>query len=98
MGSLFAKSVTLRKDVKITDEEFSQLRDFIYAQTGIYIGDNRKYLLENRLANRLRDLNLKTFGEYYYFLRYDPSRKEELNRLFDVITTMKPVFLEILPS
>ncbi|KUJ95717.1 MAG: Chemotaxis protein methyltransferase [Desulfonauticus sp. 38_4375] len=98
MGSLLAKSVTLRKDVKITDEEFSQLRDFIYAQTGIYIGDNRKYLLENRLANRLRDLNLKTFGEYYYFLRYDPSRKDELNRLFDVITTNETSFFRNPPQ
>ena len=45
--------------VKATDEEFRQLRDFIYAQCGIYVADNRKYLLENRLANRLKLLNLK---------------------------------------
>ncbi|SDN60665.1 chemotaxis protein methyltransferase CheR [Desulfonauticus submarinus] len=98
MSSLFSKTVTLRKDIKISDEEFSKLRDFIYAQTGIYIGDNRKYLLENRLVNRLRDLNLKTFGEYYYFLRYDPSRREELNRLFDVITTNETSFFRNPPQ
>jgi chemotaxis protein methyltransferase CheR len=44
MSSLFSKSITLRKEQKITDEEFSQLRDFIYDQCGIYIADNRKYL------------------------------------------------------
>ncbi len=30
MGSLFSSSITLRKSVKISDDEFVQLRDFIY--------------------------------------------------------------------
>lgn len=98
MSSLFSKTVTLRKSTKISDEEFSKLREFIYLQTGIYIGDNRKYLLENRLANRLRDLNLKSFAEYYHFLRYDPARKDELNRLFDVITTNETSFFRNPPQ
>ncbi len=92
MSSLFSKTVTLNKDHKVTDEEFRQLRDFIYEQCGIYIADNRKYLIENRLANRLKDLNLKTFGEYYYFLRYDANRRLELNRLFEVVTTNETSF------
>jgi len=92
MASLFSKTITLRNDLKITDKEFLQLRDFIYEQSGIYINDNRKYLLENRLINRLKELNLKSFGEYYYFLKYDPGRKQELNRLFEVITTNETSF------
>ncbi|WP_456324995.1 CheR family methyltransferase [Desulfonauticus submarinus] len=98
MSSLLSKTVILRKNIKISDEEFSKLRDFIYAQTGIYIGNDRKYLLENRLVTRLRDLNLNTFGEYYCFLRYDPSRQEELNRLFDVITTNETSFFRNPPQ
>jgi chemotaxis protein methyltransferase CheR len=92
MSSLFSKSITLRKDLKISDEEFKQLRDFIYEQSGIYIADNRKYLLENRLGNRLKELSLKDFGEYYYYLRYDSGRRQELNRLFEVITTNETSF------
>ncbi len=90
--SLFAKGITLKKDLEIGDEEFAQLRDFIYSQCGIYIGDSRKYLLENRLANRLKENNLKSFGEYYYFLRYDPGRRSEINKLFEVITTNETSF------
>jgi Methylase of chemotaxis methyl-accepting proteins len=60
MSSLFSSTITLGKELKVTDAEFAQLRDFIYAQCGIYVADNRKYLLENRLANRLKQLNLKT--------------------------------------
>lgn len=92
MSSLFSKTITVPKEHKVSDEEFANLRDFIYEQSGIYIADNRKYLLENRLVNRLKDLNLKTFGEYFYFLKYDPGRKRELNRLFEVITTNETSF------
>lgn len=93
MSSLFAnKATTFQKDLQVTDEEFLQLRDFIYEQSGIYIAENRKYLIENRLSNRIKDLNLKTFSEYYYFLRFDPKRKDELARLFEAITTNETSF------
>lgn len=92
MSSLFSKTISLRKELKISDLEFTQLRDFIYEQAGIFIAGNRKYLLENRLANRLKELNLKSFGEYYYYLQYDPGKKAELNKLFEVITTNETSF------
>jgi chemotaxis protein methyltransferase CheR len=92
MTSLFSKTISLRKDLKISDTEFGQLRDFIYAQSGIYVADNRKYLVENRLAARLKELNLKSFAEYHTFLQYDSTRRQELNRLFEVITTNETSF------
>ncbi|MEW5771887.1 MAG: protein-glutamate O-methyltransferase CheR [Thermodesulfobacteriota bacterium] len=92
MSALFAKTISLGKEFVISDDEFRQLRDYIYGQSGIYIADNRKYLLENRLRNRLKQLNLKSFGEYYYYLQYDPQRKQELNRLFEVVTTNETSF------
>ncbi len=98
MKGLFSKTATLRDELKISDSEFVQLRDFIYEQTGIFIGDNRKYLLENRLANRLKEHSLNSFGEYYYFLKYDPGRREELNRLFAVITTNETSFFRNPPQ
>jgi len=92
MSTLFNKSLSLSTALKISDSEFVQLRDFIYQQSGIYIAENRKYLVENRLTNRIKELNLKTFGEYYYFLRFDASRKEEMSKLFEVITTNETSF------
>ncbi|WP_045221810.1 CheR family methyltransferase [Desulfonatronum thioautotrophicum] len=74
------------------DAEFQQLRDFIYTLSGIYISDNRKYLLENRLSNRIKALNLKNYGEYLYYLKYDKGRRQELPRLFEVITTNETSF------
>jgi len=92
MSSLFSKSISLGKELKITDQEFTGLRDFIYAQCGIYIADNRKYLLENRLGNRLKKLTLKNFDEYYNYLRYDVAKDRELKKLFEVITTNETSF------
>ncbi len=90
--SLFSKTISRGKELKITDSEFANLRDFIYAQCGIFIADNRKYLLENRLGNRLKNLNLKNFDEYYNFLRYDGSKAREMKKLFEVITTNETSF------
>jgi chemotaxis protein methyltransferase CheR len=78
--------------IQVSNEEFLQLRDFIYAQSGIFIAEARKYLVENRLNNRIKALNLKNFGEYYYYLRFDPTRREELTKLFEVITTNETSF------
>ncbi|MFA7165427.1 MAG: protein-glutamate O-methyltransferase CheR [Desulfoplanes sp.] len=92
MTSSFTKSITLRKQVTMDDVEFGHLRDFIYEKCGIYIPDNRKYLLENRLLNRLRFFGLRTFGEYFYFLKSDQGGKTELQALFEVITTNETSF------
>ena len=92
MSSLFSSATPFRKELKITDEEFIQLRDFIYQQCGIFIAENRKYLVENRLSNRIKDLNLKSYSEYYNFLRFDASKRLELNKLFEVVTTNETSF------
>ena len=80
------------KKLRIADDEFVQLRELIYTLCGIFIADSRKYLVENRLTNRLKELNLKSFGEYYHFLRFDKSRTTEVQQLFDVITTNETSF------
>ncbi|MEZ6853319.1 CheR family methyltransferase [Halodesulfovibrio aestuarii] len=92
MSSLFSRTTSFQRELHASDEEFRQIRDHIYELCGIHIADNRKYLVENRLAARLKALNLKSFGEYYYYLRYDKNRRDELNRLYEVITTNETSF------
>ena len=91
-SSVSASLSPMARATKVSDDEFIQLRDFVYEQSGIYIAETRKYLVENRLANRLKELNLKNFGEYYYYLRFDPGRRNELTKLFEVITTNETSF------
>ncbi len=91
-------SSPFRKDLAITDEEFILLRDFIYKQCGIFIAENRKYLIENRFSNRIKELNLKNYNDYYKFLRYDSKRDEELNKLFVLVTTNETSFFRNPPQ
>ncbi|WP_297828522.1 protein-glutamate O-methyltransferase CheR [uncultured Desulfovibrio sp.] len=84
--------------MQISDEEFVLLRDFIYQQCGIFIAENRKYLVENRLSNRIKELNLKSYNEYYNFLRFDANRRTELNKLFEVVTTNETSFFRNPPQ
>ncbi|WP_462323613.1 CheR family methyltransferase [Desulfoplanes sp.] len=92
MGSLFATSISVKKQITIRDEEFFLLRDFIYDKCGIFVADNRKYLLENRLLNRIKALGLKNYGEYYYYLKYDRGASAELSSLYRVVTTNETSF------
>jgi chemotaxis protein methyltransferase CheR len=90
MGSLFSKSTALRKGVKITDEEFVRLRDFIYDKSGIFVDEKRKYLFESRFSRRLGELGLTSFTDYIKFLRVD--RGPELKQLFEMVTTNETSF------
>lgn len=96
--SLFSSAITLRKDNGISEDEFIQLRDFIYQQFGIFIAENRKYLVENRLSGRLKELNLKSYSDYYHYLRFDPNCRAELTRLAEVVTTNETSFFRNPPQ
>lgn len=92
MGSLFSKSTTLRKSVRITDEEFVELRDFIYEKCGIFVDVKRKYLFESRFSKRLGELGLSSFADYVKYLKFDHKKTEELKQLFELVTTNETSF------
>lgn len=75
----------------MADDVFRQLRDFIYEQSGIFIPDNKKYFLENRLGRRVQEKNLKGYDEYLYLLKFGGD-KNELIKLFELVTTNETFF------
>lgn len=80
-------------------EEFTVLRDFIYEKTGIYFAETKTYLLESRLTNRLSELGLSSFEDYYYHLKYGADKaKTELVNLYDVVTTNETSFFRNPPQ
>ena len=79
-------------------EEFAVLRSFVYEKAGIYFSDKKAYLLENRLKNRLHELNLSSLEDYYYYLRYGDGSKEELFNFYDVVTTNETSFFRNPPQ
>lgn len=78
--------------IPLPDDVFRLIRDFIHDYCGIYFDDGSKYLLERRLSRRLQQRQLRSFEEYYHFLRYDRKREEELALLVDNLTTNETYF------
>jgi chemotaxis protein methyltransferase CheR len=84
--------------IPLPDDVFRLLRDFIHGYCGIFFDDASKFLLERRLSRRLEQHHLKTFEEYYHFLRYDRKREEELTILVDNLTTNETYFFRESPQ
>jgi len=80
-----ASTLTMNEDI------FKQLRDFIYEKTGIYVPDNKKYFLENRLSRIVKEKNFRGYEDYLHFLNYSAQR-HDIARLFDAITTNETFF------
>lgn len=76
----------------MSQDEFRLLRDFVYQHWGLNFTEDSKYLLEKRLAKRLVKNNLKTFKDYYYYLRYNPGKEQELTEVIDLLTTNETYF------
>jgi chemotaxis protein methyltransferase CheR len=84
--------------LKMADETFILLRDFIYENSGIYFADSKKGQLETRLVMRLKANNLPDFDKYYYLLKYDPQAAREMRALFDSVTTNETSFFRSPPQ
>ena len=84
--------------IPLPDDIFRLLRDFIHGYCGIYFDDGSKFLLERRLTRRLEQRQLRSFEEYYHFLRYDRKREEELTVLVDNLTTNETYFFRESPQ
>ncbi|MGC8493756.1 MAG: CheR family methyltransferase [Syntrophobacteraceae bacterium] len=71
----------------LTDMEFRLLRDLIYEQCGIFLAENKAYLIENRLAGLLEQSGSSTFGEFYLKVKNLPQSNRLCTLMVDAITT-----------
>lgn len=79
-------------DIRMRPDEFRLLRDLVNGNAGIYFGDDALPSFERRLRERLVSLGLKSFGEYYQFLRFGSSNPAELEEAIDLLTTNETYF------
>jgi chemotaxis protein methyltransferase CheR len=86
--------VSLLHDVGPTLDlkEFRLLRDCVNRFCGIHFADDSAYIVERRLRERLRELGIEDFAEYYRYLRYHPNAEAELERAAEVLTTNETYF------
>ncbi len=76
---------------EITDEEFALFQALIQKETGIQLPEVKRSLLVGRLARRVRDLELRTFGEYYRRVTAEGDAAERVH-LFDRMATNETRF------
>jgi len=72
--------------MKITDNEFLLLRDYIEENCGICLNKDKAYLLENRLVHFIEEYKCKDFSEFYYILKTS-NRKDLKDKILDAMTT-----------
>ena len=77
----------------LSDDDFYKLRDIIYNEAGIKLGDVKKILMQSRLIKRLRDLKLDNFTEYYEYL-INNFEDEKINFINSITTNKTDFFRE----
>jgi len=85
-------SIIGEKMIKISDDEFRLLAEYIKEHSGIHLKDEKKTLLVGRLSNMLTELGIDSFMSYYKFLKNDTNGKE-LSKLIDKVTTNHTYFM-----
>ncbi len=78
--------------LQMNDEDFNLLRDFIRAESGIHFGESSKAILEKRMSRLVRARRIRSYRDYYYFLRYDKRKDEEMDSVIDAVTTNETYF------
>jgi chemotaxis protein methyltransferase CheR len=73
-------------------DDFDALRRLIRDHCGIWLGDTKVSFLQVRLADRMQAWNISSPREYYYFVKYDASGSEEIQRLVDAVTVNETWF------
>jgi len=73
----------------ISTKEFRLFQSLVYREAGISLSDQKRALLVGRLAPRLRELALDSFGAYFDRVSSD---REELVRMIDSVCTNETHF------
>jgi chemotaxis protein methyltransferase CheR len=71
----------------ISSQEFMMLRRYIEEESGIYLGDDKSYLVENRLSNLAREYGCSTFGQLYCKIAGGEAPRSLKDEILDAIST-----------
>jgi chemotaxis protein methyltransferase CheR len=75
----------------ITEQEFKHFQDFIYDAAGITLAPCKQSLVSGRLARRLQQCHLHSYGEYFALLS-SGEVPDEVQRAIDLLTTNETYF------
>ncbi len=78
--------------VRIRPEEARLLREIVESYSGLEVGLDAPFFLERRIGPRLEALGMRSYRDYYHFLKYDPGGPAELVELVERLTTHETYF------
>jgi chemotaxis protein methyltransferase CheR len=76
----------------MTDEEFAKFIEFFYRKTGIQFQDSKKYYVERRISDRIKQTRSDSFRDYFTLVRFQATG-EELQFLVNAMTVNETYFL-----
>ena len=71
----------------LSAEDLSRFCEFLYSRTGILYGENKRFYIERRLAERMTEVGANGFSAYFAILRRGDSEAEQLVNSFTVNET-----------
>jgi chemotaxis protein methyltransferase CheR len=72
---------------RLSPDEFRLLRELINRFCGITFSDDSLYVFERRLRDRVREIGVIDFTQYYHHLRYHPNARAEIEAAVDALVT-----------
>jgi len=78
--------------MEMNDKIFHRLTSYIYDEMGIKMGENKRVMLQARLAKRIRIVQLDSFEAYCTYLFSNEGQREELASFIHEVTTNKTDF------
>jgi chemotaxis protein methyltransferase CheR len=81
-----------REELVLQPEEHAPLCELFREVAGLALGPQSRFSMERRLRDRLVARNLRSFSEYYQFLKFHPSAHAELEEAIDALTTHETYF------
>src|ERR1700722_13324137 len=78
--------------LRLSETEFSILRDLIRDQTGLFYDNTKRELLADKLSQRAIERGFDAFIDYYYLLKYGPGADEEWRCVLDALSVQETYF------
>ncbi|HEY5960143.1 MAG TPA: protein-glutamate O-methyltransferase CheR, partial [Polyangiaceae bacterium] len=80
------------KLLRLRPEEFRMLRDLVNAHAGLHFGDDALVIFDRRLSERVAELQLSGFDDYYKYLKFNVRGPTELEEVIERLITTETYF------
>jgi len=81
----------------LTPELYQRFIDLVYKKTGIMFEENKRYFVERRLNDRIEQLELESFRDYFFMLKYS-NDQTELQEIINRLTINETYFFRDFPQ